>query len=499
MIKEKNIPDIAALLDIIQQKDLQLEKLSSQLEKQFSQNEKLKHQLDQLLRTVYGKKSERFAPSVLPGQLPLALDVEVQEQEQVTKQTITYERKTPSKKSEHKGRVPLPDHLPRVEIIIEPDYDTTGLVRIGEEVTEQLELDPGQLFVKKFIRPKYALPKGEGIIIGELPSFPIEKGIPGPALLAWIFISKYVDHTPLHRQIEQLKRLGIEIPSSTMSDWVSKCCDLIAPVFETHKKKILYADYLQADESPIKVLDRNKKEAKIHLGYYWVYRDPVNGLVLFDYRKGRGKEGPTTILKNFEGHLQVDGWRTYERFDSKTISLIHCMAHARRYFDQARKNKPKLAEYALTEFQKLYAVERRAREENFTHEQRYELRQKESLPVLQSFHLWLKENITEVAPKSAMGRALSYALTRWEKLMIYAGDGKLEIDNNLVENSIRPLALGRKNYLFAGSHDSADNAAMIYSLVGTCKIKGIDPFAYFKNLFQILPDFPANRLEELLP
>ena len=484
MIKEKNILDAAALLAIIKQKDIRIEKLENQL--------------SQLLRTVYGKKSERFSPVVIPGQLPLALDVEVQEQEEEKKQTITYERKTPSKKSEHKGRVPLPDHLPRVEIIIEPNYDTTGLVRIGEEVTEQLELEPGQLFVKKFIRPKYALPNGEGVIIGELPSFPIEKGIPGPALLAWIFISKYVDHLPLYRQIEQLKRLGIKIPSSTMSDWVAKCCNLLTPLYEKLKNKILEVDYLQADESLIKVLDRNK-EAKIHLGYYWVYRDPINRLVLFDYRKGRGREGPTTMLKNFEGHLQVDGWKTYERFDSKTISLIHCMAHARRYFDQARKNKPKLAEYALTEFQKLYAVERRAREENFTHEQRYELRQKESLPVLQSFHLWLKENITEVPPKSAMGRALSYALTRWEKLMTYAGDGKLEIDNNLVENSIRPLALGRKNYLFAGSHNSAENAAMIYSLVGTCKIKGIDPFGYFKNIFEILPDFLANRLEELLP
>ncbi len=491
MIKEKNNQDAAALLDIIKQKNIQIEKQNFRIEK-------LEHQLEQLIRTVYGKKSERFTPTVFPGQLPLALDIAVQEQEEVTKQTITYDRKIPRKKSDHKGRVPLPDHLPRVEIVIEPDYDTTGLVRIGEEVTEQLELDPGQLFVKKFIRPKYALPKGEGVIIGQLPTFPIEKGIPGPALLAWIFISKYVDHLPLYRQIEQLKRLGIEIPSSTMSDWVAMCCKLLAPLYEALKKKLLAVDYLQADESPIKVLDRIK-EAKIHLGYYWVYRDPINRLVLFDYRKGRGREGPTIMLEKFEGHLQVDGWKTYERFESKTISLIHCMAHARRYFEQAKNNKPNLADYALTEIQKLYAVERCAREENLSHDQRYELRQKEALPILKSFHLWLKAHITEVPPKSAMGRALSYALTRWEKLMTYAGDGKLEIDNNLVENSIRPLALGRKNYLFAGSHDSAQNAAMIYSLVGTCKINGLDPFAFFKNLFEILPDYPANRLEELLP
>ncbi len=303
---------------------------------------------------------------------------------------------------------------------------------------------------------------------------------------------------PLYRQIEQFKRLGVEIPSSTMSDWVTLCCNLLGPLYEALKKKILQSGYLQADETTIKVLDKNKN-GKTHLGFYWVYRDPVSGLVLFDYQKGRGREGPTQMLKDFKGYLQSDGWPAYDILDKNNIQLIHCMAHARRYFEHALNDHKELCAYAITEIQKLYNIERIARDENMLHQQRYELRQKESVPVLENLHRWLKQNVAVPTPKSATGTAFAYALKRWEKLMIYAGDGKLEIDNNLVENAIRPIAIGRKNYMFAGSHDAAQRSAMIYSLAGTCKLKGVEPLEYFTNLLQILPDFKANRLEELLP
>jgi len=490
VIETAQNPDNAALLSLVQQQQ-------SQLEQKDLRIEKLQHQLEQLLRAYYGSKSERFTSEENPNQATLPLDVPALAALPEIKETITYERKM-SSPSKHKGRIALPDHLERKITIIEPEYKTEGMVKIGEEVSEHLEFAPGKVYVRRTIRPKYALPQEEGVIIAPMPSMPIERGIAGPGLLANIIIEKYVDHLPLYRQIERYKREGVIIPSSTMSDWISACADLLAPLYETLKRKVLSGGYLQADETPIKVQDRNKK-GKTHLGYYWVYRDPLSQLVLFDYQKGRGRAGPDEILKTFEGFLQSDGWSTYESFDKGKITLFHCMAHARRYFDQALLNNKLLAEHALAEIQKLYAIERIARDGQFSHLKRYQLRQKESLPVLQALHQWLKENITKGTPESSIRIAMSYSLSRWEKLMIYASDGRLEIDNNLVENSIRPIAIGRKNYLFAGSHASAQRAAMIYSLLGTCKLKNVEPFSWLKNIFEVIPDYKANRLEELLP
>ena len=462
-----------------------------------SQNQKLQDQIDQLLRTVFGKKSERFIPNI-PEQAELPLDIIPILEAETEKETITYERKKSTGKSNHKGRLPIPDHVERKKKYVQPLEDITGLVKIGEEITEQLDYEPGKLFVNQYIRPKYAKPNGGGILIAPLPNFIVQRGMAGAGLLAWIVVQKFVDHLPLYRQIEQFKRFGMPVPSSTMSDWVAMSLKELTPLYEVLKKKIISSNYLQADETPIKVLD-NTKKGETHRGFYWVYRDPQSGLVLFDYRKGRGREGPSEILKDFEGYLQSDGYTAYENFDRGKIKLIHCMAHARRYFEHALDNDRKRAEHALKEIQELYNIERFARENKFTQVERYEVRQEESMQVLNNMHRWLKENILQASPKSAIGQAISYSLTRWDKLMIYASDGRLEIDNNLVENSIRPIAIGRKNYLFAGSHDAAQRAAMIYSLLGTCKLKGIEPFAWLKNVFEVLPDWKFNRLEELLP
>lgn len=320
----------------------------------------------------------------------------------------------------------------------------------------------------------------------------------GAGLLAWIVVQKYVDHLPLHRQIEQFKRFGMRIPSSTMSDWVGMSLKELTPLYEVLKKKTLASNYLQADETPIQVLDDTKK-GKSHRGYYWVYRDPQAGLVLFDYRESRSRQGPSEMLKDFEGYLQSDGYAAYENFDRGKITLMHCMAHAGRYFEQALDNDRKRAEHALSQIQELYSIERFTRVNQLTHVERYDVRQESSMPILNQMHQWLKENIMQVTPKSAIGTAMSYSLSRWDKLMIYASDGRLEIDNNLVENSIRPIAIGRKNYLFAGSHHAAKRAAMIYSLLGACKLKGVEPFSWLKNVFEVLPDWKCNRLQELLP
>ena len=460
---------------------------------------KFKTELAQLRRLIFGSKSERFVSSENPEQTSLALHVEQPvSSPSCEKETITYEREKNHSKKVHAGRLPIPAHIPRIEIEVKPTEDVTGLKTIGEEITEELEYKPGSFYVNKYIRKKYVKKDGEGIIIANLPSRPIDKAIAGPSLLASIIIEKFVDHLPLYRQQQRFSRVAVHLPSSTIIGWINGCCTLLEPLYDVLKKEILSQNYIQADETPIAVLDTNKKHTT-HQGYHWVYHAPKLKMVLFDYQKGRSREGPKEILKNFCGHLQTDGYNAYTIFDTDKITLLHCMAHARRKFEQALDNDKQRTEYFLAQMQKLYSTERKSRQENYTPAQRYELRQTESMTVLEEIKVWLKENITQVVPKSLIGEAIAYSLARWEKLCIYASDGKLEIDNNLVENTIRPVALGRKNYLFAGSHDSAQRAAMLYSFMATCKLRGVEPLAWLTKTLSLIPDHKANRLAELLP
>ncbi|MEO8148678.1 MAG: IS66 family transposase [Bacteroidia bacterium] len=492
--------------ELLQQNILQAEVIKSQAEKINKLEELegkyflLQQQFAQMQRMIFGSKSERFVPVANPSQATLEFNIEPAatlelKQEQVSAHTRT----TVEKKTNHKGRLKLPAHLERVEHKLDPTEDVTALKCIGEEITEELEYTPGKFFVNKYIRKKYAKPGGEGIITAALPTRPIDKGIPGPGLLSQIVIDKYVDHLPLHRQVQRFKREDIHIPASTITDWVKYTGNLLAPLYEVLKQQVLKSDYIMADESPIKVLDSEKENGTCQ-GYYWVYRSPVKNLVLFDYRPGRGREGPKEILKDFSGHLQTDGYPVYEMFEKQPgITLLSCMAHARRYFEQALDNDKARAEFALQQIQLLYEAERTARTNNYTPAQRLELRKSESMSVLESIKQWLGENVTLVLPQSAIGKAITYSLARWEKLCVYVTDGKLEIDNNWVENNIRPIALGRKNYLFAGSHDAAQRAAIIYSLLITCKIKNVNPFTWLKQTLSIIPDTKATNLIELLP
>lgn len=467
---------------------------------------KLQHELDQLRRLVFGSRHERFTPSVSPQQLSLGIHAAEGEEPKGSTQTITYTRKTkPEVRSGHTGRMKLPAHLPRQVVIIEPDEDVGGYKEMGEEITEELEFTPGRFFVRQYKRKKYAHPdpaEGQpGVVIGTLPVRLIEKGIAGPGLLAQIIIDKYMDHLPLYRQIERFKREGITLPISTVSDWVSQVCrsEEFQHLTEVHRKIVLGSGYLEGDETTIKVLDKDKK-GKTHLGYYWVYRAPLENLVLFDYRPGRGREGPQELLKDFKGYLQTDGYDVYEYFGRQPgITLVGCMAHARRKFIEAQDNDRACAEQALALLQQLYAIEREAKEGNLDHDQRYALRQEKSVSVLNDLKRWLIEQARTVLPQSPIGKAIAYSLQRWEKLCLYTTDGKLQIDNNLVENSIRPVAIGRKNYLFAGSHNAAQRAALIYSLLGTCKINNINPYDWLRDVLERIPTHPFNKIEELLP
>jgi transposase len=459
----------------------------------------LKFRLSELNRMIFGAKSERFVATD-PQQMNL-FEIPAQEKQKQQSQQISYTR---TKKEDKKQpiRTELPSHLPRKVEVIEPENLPENAKKIGEAITETLEYEPANLFVRQIVRPKYIVSSTDEkteISIAKLPTLPIAKGNAGASLIAQIIISKFVDHLPFYRQVQMLKRQKVTIAESTINGWFNAGCKLLEPLYEALKQQILSTDYLMADETPIDVLT-NDKPGSTHKGYHWVYYDPVHKLVLFDYRKTRGREGPDQMLKSFIGNLQTDGYVAYTKLENhQNITLLACLAHARRKFEHAINNDYDRANQALKLIQLLYAIEQKARDNDFDYNQIKELRQSESIPILQQLEQWLKTESLKVLPQSAIGKAISYTLNLWDRLKRYTEDGRFQIDNNLIENSIRPVALGRKNYLFAGSHEAAQYAAIMYSFLATCKINNIEPFNWMKNTLSIIQDYPANKIQELLP
>ena len=472
----------------------------------------LKHRIDQLEKMVFGSKHERFVTPSEPAQ-QLSLDIQadtvaccsVTEAKQIsyTKTKVRVEKKP----IVHPGRGKLPEHLRRVVRVIEPENLPEGSIKIGELVTEQLECTPTEFYVNKFIRSKYLIPSATEddntkIITAPLPVQPIDKCIAGPGLLAQILIDKFLYHLPIYRQQQRFEHSGITIPYSTLLAWIALGCNLLEVLYEALKHELLASNYIHADETGIKVIDQNKAGKKIHNGFFWVYHNSHLKLVFFDYQKTREKEGPQGILKNYKGYLQTDGYEAYDNLDKgPDIIHLHCMAHSRRYFIDALPTDKQRAGYVLEQMQQLYAVERSCREKQLSFEERKEVRQKQSVPIVEKLEKWMKEQYADktVLPKSPIGKALAYSIKRWDKLCRYTLDGMLEIDNNPVENSIRPVALGRKNFLFCGSHDAAQRTAIIYSLLGSCKMHGIDPHVWLKDVLTRLPMHPINKIKELLP
>jgi len=350
------------------------------------------------------------------------------------------------------------------------------------------------------VRVKYARPNGEGIITGQLPDRVIEKGIPSERLIAQMTLDKYVYSLPLHRQIDKYRRLGVNIPASTASDWLIKGWKHLVPLWELLKLLVSNQKYLQVDESPIKVQDRKHKNG-IHQGYMWVYNAPADNLVLFDYQKGRDHSGPKKMLESFKGVVQTDAYTVYESLYSNHphIILVYCMAHARRKFSDALNYDKQKANYVLEQIQLLYKIEQDMREQGLSWENRTQKRQQDAVPILNKIEKWLNDNLYKVLPKSPLGQAINYTLARWDGLSAYAQHGQIEIDNNLVENTIRPLALGRKNYLFAGSHDAAQMTAAMYSFMATCKKNNVNELEWLTDVLHRIQEHKHKDLYQLLP
>src|ERR1035437_5061050 len=313
-----------------------------------------------------------------------------------------------------------------------------------------------------------------------------------------LLLDKYVDHMPIYRQQKKYERLGIKLSESTLGNWIAESIKLLAYLHVELVNRVKQSKYLQADETPIKVLDKAKKK-KTNRGYYWVYHDVESGLVLYEYDPSRGQGAPTKFLMDYEGYLQTDGYAVYDVLPNKKIKLAGCMAHARRYFFDAQQNDRVRATWMLDKLQALYEIEKNAREQKLTHTQRFAIRQQNSEAILTEIKTWLNENQLLVTPKSPIGKAISYMNVRWHKLILFASDGILEIDNNLVENAIRPIALGRKNYLFAGSHQAAARAGIIYSFIACCKKNNIDTYKWLEETLTKLPDTKKSELYKLLP
>lgn len=476
------------------------EELIEENKKLQFENFAIRHELEQLKRLIFGKKSERFIPTLPAEQLSMGLLVEEQEAPAPITETILYNRNKPTTKKEPSIRMQFPADLPREEVVIEPIEDITGCVRIGEEVSEVLEMTSAKFYVRKTIRPKYARKNGEGIAIGMLPSRINEKGLLGTSIICQLLVDKFIDHLPVYRQQERMKRIGMDIHYNTLIDATHEGIRWLEVLYDTLKNQVFKSNYIHADETPIKVLDSVKK-GTTHRGYFWVYYSLPDRSVLFDYRHGRGMEGPSTLLQDYKGYLQTDGYEVYASLVKNNKDIIHlgCMAHARRKFEEALINDRAIAEKGLTYFQQLYEIERMLTLANARVEEIKITRQQKSVPLLKEMEAWLKECYAKVLPKSPIGKAIFYSLTRWETLTEYTNNGILRIDNNLVENSIRPVALGRKNYLFCGSHQAAMRSAMMYSLFASCKAHGINPEKWLKHVLYIIPNYPINKIADLLP
>ena len=392
------------------------------------------------------------------------------------------------------------DRLETFETVIEPEEvqaHPEGWKKISEERNSQLDWVAPKIIKRVLIRPRYV--KDERFAIAPLPPQPIEQGMVGPGLLAQILVSKYEYHQPLYRQEKMFRQqFGVDLSRKTMGCWVEQAAELLKPVYRSIREDLLQGSYLQADETPIRYLDPDVK-GKSRQGYLWTYSRP-GGDVLFEWRVSRSRAGPEEFLKNFRGKLQTDGYAAYESLAKERgdLTLIGCWAHARRGFHEALA-ETKLAAWFVRQIGQLYAVEKELRDQKVGPALRQAMRAWQAQPVLARLHRAMELVRRKTLPQGLLGQAIDYTLRRWEALTRFVDDGVLEIDNNLIENAIRPSALGKKNFLFFGHPEAGERSAVIYTLLGSCRRQGVNPFDYLKDLFTRLPAAKITQIREFTP
>jgi transposase len=495
---------VRALLDqaahdarTIQAKDLKIQALT--------------HELAHLRRIRYGVRSEALSPlqrDVFEEDFNTdlaAIEAEVDQLTGAQPDTTVVKAKRP-----RAGRQPLPDHLPRIEHRHEPESCTCGqcgreLVKIGEDITEQLDVEPAKFFVHRHIRPQYACRNCVTITAAPIPPAVIDGGMAAVGLLAWVIVSKYQDHLPLYRLEQIAARDNVILARSTLAEWVGRIGVALQPLADRLTWHLLQGNTLHADETPVAQLDPGSGKTK--KAYLWAYRsnglEPVPRIIVFDYQAGRSGAYARQFLGAWRGHLLVDDYGGYKAMFSARQSPspcveLGCWAHARRkFFDLHQANQSPMALEALRRIGKLYTIEAQAKELGI--EARQQLRQETSQPALNALHDWLLNTRISTANGGASAKAMDYTLKRWPALVRYAKTGHLPIDNNPVENSIRPIALGKKNWLFTGSERAGRRAAAIQTLLGTAKLNGLNPAQWLKDTLEKLPAWPNSRIDDLLP
>jgi transposase len=415
----------------------------------------------------------------------------------------------PEVQTRRPARQPLPAELPRETQTIAPPATTCpdcgGALRLlGEDVAEMLEYVPARFKVIRTVRPKLSCSGCSRVVQEPAPSRPIDRGLAGPGLLAHVLVAKYADHLPLYRQSEIFARERIDLDRSTLADWVGGASRTLQPLVDALKRYVLSAEKLHGDDVPVPVLEPGHGKTKT--GRLWTYvRDdrPAGSeaapAVWFAYSPDRKGEHPLAHLKSYRGILQADGYAGFNRlYDSGGIIEAACWAHVRRkFFDLHQAHASPVAKEALDRIGELYGIEKEIR--GRPPSERTAIRQARSRPLLDAMHVWLKATMAKLSRKSDVAKAIHYALERWPALALFSGDGRIELDNNAAERALRAVAVGRKNYLFAGSDAGGERAAAIYSLLGSAKLNGIDPEAYMAEVLRRIADHPINRIGDLLP
>ena len=466
-------------------------------------------ELMHLRRMRYGARSE--ALSVEERDLfqdTLASDLAAAETELARKQAeaeTANEPQTPRPPRPRAGRQPLPDHLPRIEHRHEPESCTCGkcgndLIKIGEDISEQLDVEPAKFFVHRHIRPQYACRACETVTAAAIPPAVIDGGMAAVGLYTWVIIGKYLDHLPLYRLEQIAARDRVILSRTTMAEWVGRIGVALQPLADRLAELLLERSVLHADETPVQQLDPGRGKTK--RAYLWAYRSNVletgPPIVVFDYQASRAGKHARNFLGEWQGHLMVDDYSGYKALFTEGVTELACMVHARRKFFDLNEAQPNsIALEALNRIAALYAIE--AKGQDMTPEERTTLRQEQAQPLLQSLHDWLLQTRVMVANGGGTAKALDYSLRRWTALSRYATSGNLPIDNNPVENVIRPIALGRKNWLFTGSERAGQRAAAIQTLLGTAKLNGLDPAAWLRDTLEKLPTCLNSQIDSLLP
>lgn len=520
--ERRTMDEKETLLKTIEGQNISMATLSATNKKMAGQIEKLQDRIKELTaqvawlnRQLFGRKAERL-PVYNPNMPDLFAEefagLQRQAEEKCEEAVKKIEKESVEERKRKRQNRKMVEDLPVLETeVLEPKgVDLSLYRRIGEEVTKVVKLKPGMLYVKEIIRPKYALkdntalpPEGQkGVEIAPMPLMPVDKCVAGSSLLAEILLQKYEYHMPFYRQIRQYRHLGLKgLTESTLDGWFKKTVELLKPLYEVLRREVFSSDYVQADETTVPVI--NKERHRADKEYLWMVRSVMEKLVIFHYDKGSRAGSVIESLVNqynFKGYLQCDGFAGYDTAfkTNPDVRRVNCLVHIRRHFEQALAENREMAEYGLSRIQRLYKIEQCCDDTGLSYDERKAKRRELAGPILESMKSWMETEGVKYSPASQAGKAITYAYTRWDNMTRYLEDGRLRLDNNLAENAIRPIALGRKNYLFCGNHEAAANMSVICSLLATCKAHDVNPREYLNNVIAQMPYHKKATDGELL-